>query len=303
MLYKVRNFSEKFDDTFAFVRDNWKVLFKYLTYLLLPVSLVQAIALNGYMETALDMSALSSGKASDMTDFLLSFLWIYGALILTSMLGTMLMVSVVYGLMTLLGNGENTLSNITFNDLKPQLLRNLKRSCLAFSAFLGLSILVTVVTAVLAITFSPWLLLPIALVILAVSVPLMLFMPTYLLEDISLSSALSKSLRLGFGTWWGTFVLVLVLGFIVSFIQGVFSLPYYGMVIVKSIFGMEGSGSEFYDSAGYSFTAYLLGVLQSYATFLLMTIVFVGLAFQYGHASEKMDHVTMEDNINRFEDL
>jgi hypothetical protein len=187
--------------------------------------------------------------------------------------------------------------------LKPQLLRNLKRSCLAFVTFFGLSILVTVLTAVLAFTLTPWLLLPIVLVIVAVSIPLMLFMPTYLLEDIPLSSAISKSLRLGFGTWWGTFAIMLVLGFIVSFIQGVFSIPYYIMVVVKSILGMQGNGSELFDSVGYSFTVYLFGVLQSYATFLLMTIVVVGLALQYGHAAEKIDHVTMEDNINRFEEL
>ena len=135
------------------------------------------------------------------------------------------------------------------------------------------------------------------------AIPLMLFTPAYLLEDIPLLSALSKSLRLGFSTWWGTFALMLVLGFIVSFLQGIFSIPYYIMVVVKTILGMQGNGSEFFDSVGYSFTVYLFGVLQSYATFLLMTIVFVGLALQYGHAAEKIDHVTMEDNINRFEEL
>ena len=303
VLYKVRNFSEKFDDTFAFVRNNWKVLFKYLTYLILPVCLVQAIALNGYMESALDMSALSTGKASDMTDFILKIGWSYGGLILTSMLGAMLLTSVVYGLITLSENGENNLVNVTFNDLKPQLLRNLKRSCLAIVAFFAFSMLVTLVAAVLAFALTPWLLLPIAIGVVAVAIPLMLFTPAYLLEDIPLLSALSKSLRLGFSTWWGTFALMLVLGFIVSFLQGIFSIPYYIMVVVKTILGMQGNGSEFFDSVGYSFTVYLFGVLQSYATFLLMTIVFVGLALQYGHAAEKIDHVTMEDNINRFEEL
>lgn len=302
-LYKVRNFSEKFDDTFAFVRDNWKVLLKYLTYLILPVSLVQAIALNGYMETALDMSALSSGKTSDMTNFLMTIGWSYGGLILTSMLGGMLLVSVVYGLITLSENGENKLFDVTFNDLKPQLLKNVKRSCLAFVAFFGLSLLVTVLAVVLAVTLTPWILLPLLFGILAVTIPLMLFMPTYLLENISLSSAISKSLRLGFGTWWSTFALILVLSFIVSFIQGVFAIPYYILVVVKTVLGMQGGGSEFFDSVGYSFAVYLFGVLQSFATFLLMTLVAVGLALQYGHAAEKIDHVSMEDNINRFEEL
>ena len=92
-LYKVRNFSEKFDDTFAFVRENWKIMFKYLTYLILPVCLLQAISLNSYMETAFDMSSISSGKSSDMTNVLQSLGWSYGGIILTSMIGAMLLVS------------------------------------------------------------------------------------------------------------------------------------------------------------------------------------------------------------------
>jgi hypothetical protein len=93
-----------------------------------------------------------------------------------------------------------------------------------------------------------------------------------------------------------------VLGFIVSFFQGIFAIPYYITIVVKTIMGLQG-GNEFFDSAGYSFMTYLFGVLQSFATYLVGTIVAVGLAIQYGHASEKIDHVMMEDHINRFEEL
>jgi hypothetical protein len=300
LLYKVRNFSEKFDDTFAFVRENWKVLFKYLTYLILPVSLLQAIALNGYIETTFSISDANNG---DPVSVLQSLGWSYGGMILTSLLGGMLLVSVVYGLITLSGNGENSLAGITADDLKPQLLRNMKRSGLAFVVFFVLSILFIVVVVALAAAMSFWILLPIMFAVIAFSIPLMLFMPVYLLEDIPLLASLSKTLRLGFATWWSTFAIIVVLGIIVSFIQGVFALPFYIMIVAKTILGVQGSGSEFLDSAGYSFIMYLFGVLQSYATFLLMSLMAVGLALQYGHASEKEDHVTMEDNINRFEEL
>lgn len=303
LIYKVRNFSEKFDDTFAFVRENWKVLFKYLTYLILPVCLLQAISLNSYMETAFDMSSISSGKSSDMTNVLQSLGWSYGGIILTSMIGAMLLVSVVYGLMWIYERRDERLEGLTGSDFKPVLLKNLKRSGLAVLFFIGILILVMVLTAMLIAMLSPLIALPIALVLMVVAIPMMLFMPVYLMEDIHLMPAFQKTLRLGFGTWWSTFALILVLGFIVSFIQGIFAIPYYITVVVKTVMGMHDNGSEFFDSAGYSFMVYLFGVLQSYATYLLSTILAVGLALQYGHASEKKDHVTMEDNINRFEEL
>lgn len=302
-LYKVRNFSEKFDDTFAFVRENWKVLFKYLTYLILPVCLLQAIALNGYMDTAFNMSSVSSGKASDMTSVLQSLGWSYGGLILASMVGGILLVSVVYGLMSIYDSREERLVGLTGSDFKPVLLKNLKRSGLAVLLFLGIMIVVILLAAMLMVVLSPLFVLPVVLVLMVIGIPMMLFMPVYLMEDISFMPALQKALRLGFATWWGTFALLLVLGFIASFIQGLFAIPYYIMIVVKTILGMQGTGTEFFDSAGYSFITYLFGVLQAYATYLLSSLMAVGLALQYGHASEKKDHVTMEDNINRFEEL
>ena len=43
-LYRIRRFGEKISDTFDFVRENWRPLLKYITYLLLPVALVQSFA-------------------------------------------------------------------------------------------------------------------------------------------------------------------------------------------------------------------------------------------------------------------
>jgi len=302
LIYKVRNFSQKFDDTFAFVRENWKVLFKYLTYFVLPVCLVQAVGLNSYLEAAFDMSAVNGGRSSDVVSMLQNLGWSYGIIILTSIIGAMLQLSVVYAFISHYNSSEDQLADVDGSMFKPLLMKNLRRSGLAILFWIGLTILGMLVTVLLGYLLSWWILLPIIFGVVAVCVPLMLFMPAYLLDDIPLLGALSKSLRLGFATWWSTFALVFVLGFIVSFFQGIFAIPYYIMIVVKTVMGLQG-GSEFFDSAGYSFMTYLFGVLQSFATYLVGTVVAVGLAIQYGHASEKIDHVTMEDNINRFEDL
>lgn len=48
---------------------------------------------------------------------------------------------------------------------------------------------------------------------------------------------------------------------------------------------------------------FLLSVLQSFVTFLCYAVPTIGLAYQYGHAAEKIDHVTVEADIDKFENL
>ena len=48
-LYRTRTFGEKMSDTFDFVRENWRPMLKYITYLLLPLSLIQAFAMGNFM--------------------------------------------------------------------------------------------------------------------------------------------------------------------------------------------------------------------------------------------------------------
>ena len=63
-LYAKRTFGEKFNATFDFIKENWKQLLKYTLYLLLPVSLIQALSLNGLMSAAMGMSAMVSNAAA-----------------------------------------------------------------------------------------------------------------------------------------------------------------------------------------------------------------------------------------------
>ena len=47
-MYVKRSFGDKLNASFDFIKENWKILLKFTTYLLLPVSLIQALSLNGH---------------------------------------------------------------------------------------------------------------------------------------------------------------------------------------------------------------------------------------------------------------
>ena len=48
-LYVQRSFGEKLTATFDFIKENWKPLMKFTTYLMLPLCLLQGLSLNGLM--------------------------------------------------------------------------------------------------------------------------------------------------------------------------------------------------------------------------------------------------------------
>ena len=59
-MYVKRPFGEKLNASFDFLKENWKLLLRFTTYLLLPLCLIQALSLNGLMSGALSISAIAS---------------------------------------------------------------------------------------------------------------------------------------------------------------------------------------------------------------------------------------------------
>ena len=65
-MYVKRPFGEKLNASFDFIKENWKQLFKYSTYLILPICLIQAANFSGLMGSMTDLTAMqASGGISD----------------------------------------------------------------------------------------------------------------------------------------------------------------------------------------------------------------------------------------------
>ena len=141
------------------------------------------------------------------------------------------------------------------------------------------------------------------LLVVVVSVPLAIWAPVYLFEDIYIIDALKKAYRLGFATWGGIVLISIVMGFIAAILQGVTMIPWYIGTIVKYIFAMTDAGGGATVSAAYSFVLYLLAVVQAFGVYMSMIFSLLGLAYQYGHASEKIDYVMVESDIDNFDKL
>ena len=61
-LYVQRSFGEKLTTTFDFIKENWKPLMKFTTYLMLPLCLLQGLSLNGLMSGTMALGDMTGGS-------------------------------------------------------------------------------------------------------------------------------------------------------------------------------------------------------------------------------------------------
>lgn len=297
-LYKVRLFGEKIGDTFSFVGENLKPMLKWTTCILLPLALLLALVSSRYLNVVISMGQ-QAGQPS--FDNLSTFIFWYVALILVALLIATVMPALIYGLMRIYAEREQRLRGLTWAEIKPVFMKLLKRSLILMVTVTILAIvIVAAFGALVALLASSGLnraigvlaifLLTVAFMIFIV--PFALATPIYLFEDtISVMGALKKSFRLGMRTWWGIIGVAIVLGIIVGIIATVISLPYTIALLAKISFFADGGGESFVDSMGFSIMMGVLSFCTCLVAYLCYSLLYVGYAYQYGHAVAKIDHV------------
>ena len=308
-LYKTRTFSEKIGDTFDFLRENWRQLAVWLTYLMLPLSLVSAVSMNTMMGTYLSVfSSAGSGELS--TADALSTSLSYLAVMVLSFLAVAMGLSLTYGAMRLYEQRPQRLQGLTLSDLRPYITQGVGRMfVLTLLASILLVMLVVVLVffgvgfAMAAPRVGIFMLVLLYAAIPVVMVPLTLTAPVYLFEDdINPFQAYLKAWRLGWATWGGVAAVLSVLGVLVYLIIGVCSIPLSGTWIYRIL--TLSRGEEMVQPGMLaSMGQYLLSVVVGYIGHMLSVIVYVGLAYQYGHACDKIDGAGIDREIEDFEQL
>lgn len=303
-LYVERTFSQKFDATLAFVFENWRPMLKYITLLLLPVCIVQGFCLEELV------SVIGNMSDNDVTD---STLVLMGANYLFTIIfylgGSILFSAAVYTLMRIYLRRGERLRGIGWTQCKADLTYCLQREAQVVAVFIGIIIVVAVLyiglIALAAVIDSVALLLvmfPIAIGLLVVLQPLMLAFPIVALTDMTLGQAFRKAWRLGLGTWGSMFAFLLVITLMVSILANMLSLPWTVCYMIRVLFlDTTASATMLSWAPVLSVLTYIFGVLMVYVNYLLYSVVMVGMAVLYGHASEKMEGTSVEHAIDEFE--
>jgi hypothetical protein len=301
--YRVRTFSEKLNVTFDFLRETWKPFLKFSFYLIMPVCLVQAFVTNLYMRAVFSsIDVESSGAMVSAPSVMIN----YGVLMLCVFTGSLLLSAMVYALMREYERRESRLLEITFAGFKDVLMENIgKMVTVAVSVILAVVVLMLMVGFLVWV--SPWtLLLTVPLLLVGwvvVAIPLALFVPVYLFEDLPFFKALRKAFRLGFAAWGETFLVVLLFGLLSGMINMVTMMPWYVVTLVGELLSIGSPGDGITSSVWYQFGTYVLGIVQSYGTYVGSIVSATGIAFQYFHLREKKEGVAMRASIMNFDRL
>ena len=298
-LYKVRTFSDKFADTFSFISENWKPLLKYTVAILAPFSILQAFFLNSMFASTFIGMADTLNSAS--TDAIVALCVNYCVLVVLSVVGIVLLASSVYGLMDVYARRPERLMGMSFALLRPSFGRIAKRLALAVLAVFVLFLPVLGLAGFFVYSF-PGAILAAYAALLAVSVPLAFVFPVCSFEDVPLLSAVKKSLVLGFKTWGGTAVLLFITAMLVSVVLTVATIPWTVCFVLKDIFVADNAqGLAFTGSWWFQFLSFVLAVVYVLGAYIGNSIMLVALAYQYGHAADKLYGQSVAADIDSFD--
>jgi len=302
--YKVRTFNEKMNVAFDFLRENWKSLLKFSFYLILPICLLQPFAMNASMKSYFNLGYNAGAGFADFDIY--SIMLTYVIYLLFVLLGTSLLNALVYTLMIEYERRDSRLMGLAVQDIKSSLIKNTVKILRVYLLLCGLSLLIGALVVGLAL-LSPWTLVLTILitlvVVVAVMIPLNLIMPVYIFENIPLSKAFSKSFKYGFSAWGQTFLVIFVFGIFANIVSGVTMTPWYLVMLFGQIFSVTEQGAGINDAIWYQFVTYLLGIIQSYGMYVSLILSAVGIAFQYFHLREKNEGISVNANIQNFDQL
>lgn len=293
-LYKVRDFGDKFNATFDFAKQNFKPMFKFMTYFLLPMSLILGLLMSG-MTTA--MIAMGNGTAANsMSDGLLAR---YGGMLIIIYAAVIVVATLVYSFVQVYEQRDGGLQDLRWADLKAFFKRNCKRLILLFIISLLLGFAAMMVIVLLAVVSLWTLALTIPLFIVGL-LPLCYWPSIYLLEGKKLWPAFIRCYHLGMPTWGGIFVITLVMYLLVQVVTMVFAIPYYIVIGVTAFMGIDGSIGGF-GAVALQFLSFLSTTLLYFASLTLSSLTILALIYQYSHAAEKIDGMSVDRRINEFD--
>ena len=274
--YEKRDFGEKINVTFAFLRQNFAPLAKSILFIAGPAILLIAVVGGIYQATVMD-TTLESGAVD--------YLQIVSQGSLTSFLSifvSALLVTVVYAYLVLYVEREDY-HGITVTEV----WERVKQHYLVV-------VVSTFVYSVLVVLGFMLLIIPGFIAIAALS---FLFI-IQIKEDLSLGAAFSRCFKLVSDNYLSTLGLILVMSILIGIISMVVMLPFGIALGVPAFFTLsQGAGLE---DAGGMMKVLLIAfqALSSLLSYLLYAILLIAVAFQYANLVEKKEAAGLLESVN-----
>ena len=268
--YKKRQFGDKVNATFTFLRENAWPFIKIQLMIAGPILLLVRILMN-----QLSFSLIGFNPDEISANMIIDFIQLYGLMLLSTLVTATLAPILTYGYMK--AYQENAPGDIT-----PAIV--MKDLASKFFNLLGFNILMYIVVIIASLFF----LIPglYVFIVLSLGSSIIIF------ENNNPIDAFGRAFTLISGKWWSTFGLIIVMGIIGYVISMFFSLPrtlLYGVKMFTTV--VEGGEiSTFSDmSTGEQALNILFSVLETFGGILLYSLSYIALAFQYFNLVERRE--------------
>jgi len=292
--YKNRGIGERFSVAVDFLTQNWKTLYKNILIGGLPFAIIM-----GYL-----IAQVSGVRPVGLNNFdLPRFLLFYAFLLVISFITNIYLCSMTGAV--LFHYDRNQLNETTgWNDLKDTFFRFAgKITLISLLIAISVGIIIVVFAAILGsmasfslsgmhagffILLFLFILIFFGIILaLAPSLSIMYFPACF--SGKTAVESIKIAFNLGFKNWGSLFVAILLAGVVLATISFVFSLPYE----VATLFS-RGQLSIF---------SYILSTLSAIGTLLISPITAVIFAFQYFSIVEREEGVSLQTQIDEFENL
>lgn len=299
VFYKKRTFTEKLNDTFGFIQQNWKVLLKYLCYIGLPFCLVQALSIGSMSSILMDSTRMAAMSQLDAIHLMVAYIGYF----VPAIIGWLMVNALTFAFMTLYYQRSKGLEGIDRHDFMPLLKRYSGRIFIAglIIALIWIAaIIVTVLLAVWTVVLSLIVAIPALFILMVCCV---MVTPVYVYEDISIWEAVQKGFRYAWNTFGGMVGLGIVIVLISYCINLAMSLPFYIVLMGNGLLSAGTAVPSASQGIMMQLFTYVSGIISSFGYDISIVMTTIAVSYQYAHAADLLDDAGMEEAVEKFEEL
>ncbi|HET6226522.1 MAG TPA: hypothetical protein VFF27_09605 [Bacteroidia bacterium] len=293
----VRDFSELFNTTVKFFRQNFKHFFQSIIFIAGPLVLIAAISMAGYQYAMLSsppVTRLGFGRAEYMNALFQRFGWSFAVYIFFSITSNLVLITTVYSYM--LVYAANGPKNFGVAEVRKAVWQNIGRTVKGFFAlvllFFGICLVIGIIAAILGGVGLQVLIVFLFLGLLLVSPPFVWQFSTFYLvkmkDDVSSFDAMAKTREVMRGSFFSTWLYIVVVFIALIVISIAFSIPQTVCQVVFGIGQVEGMMS----------VTMIITMITQFFVILIYGIFYFMCGLHYYSLAEKKDGTSLIDRID-----
>ena len=304
-LYEERSFNENINTLFSFAKQNKRVLFKLFAIIALITAFIN-IPIDFAIQNYFSFGSKFDTNDIISTTMLLRFLCVS----IVEVLFAILFMSIVFAFEKVYFDRTTDITNIKIKDIIGHIPGIAKR--LVVFAIIPITLICALYLPSVGITTTSFDFFAKALLIggfvffafLILSPAIVLLTPYYVFEDISLSKAISKSIKLGFYNWLSIIGFVFTIGLIFFLIRLLSSIPSYILIAMQIFTSVDSSSLYSYTQSSNYNAINIITLIISHLGYILWVIFFtIGTTLVYGSTMEKTEYKSIDSSIDYFEQL